>query len=220
MFTSRAIRQLCLVAFCATLAGCGSIKPVPYTGIAASSYLRQNSDNDADRVPYRYATSVNWRTYYNIIIEPVAIYQGADNQFGEVAENDKSDLARYMQAQFSEKLATRFRITNTPGPNTLRIKLTLTGVAKTTPVLGTLSRFDLMGGLYNGVQSVRGGEGTFTGAVIYAVEIYDASTSQILSASITKQYPNALNIGASFGALAAARTGIEKGAEQLVEQLR
>jgi hypothetical protein len=37
---------------------------------------------------------------------------------------------------------------------------------------------------------------------------------------VSKQYPNALNVSATIGKLAAARTGIEKGAEELSAQLR
>jgi hypothetical protein len=57
----------------------------------------------------------------------------------------------HMLAQFTEKLQKRFRITQQPESQTLRLKLTLTGAATTTPVLGTLSRFDLARGIYNGV---------------------------------------------------------------------
>jgi hypothetical protein len=70
------------------------------------------------------------------------------------------------------------------------------------------------------VQTFRGKEGTFTGFVIYSVEVYDASTNRLLSAYVTKQYPSPWNIGASFGALSAAKTGIEKGADALVAQLK
>jgi len=220
MFKFMMMRQLLLILVCATLAGCGTAKPVVYNGISSSAYLKPDPEDKSGRKPYSYAISVNWRAYYNVIIDPVTIYQGSDHQFGDMPESDKAALANYMEAQFVEKLATRFHVTTNPAPNTLRVKLTLTGAAKTTPVLGPLSRIDLMGGLYNGVQSVRGGEGTFTGSVIYVAEIYDAATSQLLSAYITKQYPNSLNIGASFGALGAARTGIEKGAEKMVEQLK
>jgi len=209
-----------ILALLVALAGCGSPKPVAYNGIPSSSYLRPDTTDESGHTPYSYSTSANWRTYHNVILDHVAVYQGTDHQFGDMPEYDKTALASYMQTQFSEKLATKFRVTNDPGPNTLRIKLTLTGAVKTTPVLGPFSRFDMLGLLYNGVQSVRGGEGTFTGSVIYAVEIYDAPTAQLLSAYITKQYPNSMNIGASFGALEAAKTGIEKGAEMMVEQLR
>src|SRR5882762_7501931 len=102
-------------------------------------------------------------------------------------------------------------LTADSAPTTLRLRLTLTGASTNTPVLGPLSRFDIAGGLYNSVQAVRGGEGTFTGSVIYAVEIYDAPTNRLLSAYVTKQYPGSLNIMASFGSLSAAETGIDKG---------
>ncbi len=171
-------------------------------------------------IPYSYSSHTNLKTYDKIIIDPVSIYKGPDNQFGTITEEDKASLAAYMYAQFAEKLSSRFRITTSPGPNTLLLKLTLTGAATTTPVLSTFSRLDLSGGLYNGVQSIRGGEGTFTGSVLYVVEVYDASTSQILCAYIAKQYPNSMNIGASFGSLTAAKVGIEKGSEKLVKQLQ
>ena len=58
-----------------------------------------------------------------------------------------------------------------------------------------------------------------SGLVIYSVEIYDALSRQLLSAYITKQYPNAMNVGASVGALKAARVGIDKGADALARQV-
>lgn len=209
--------RLTVAAVCLTLAGCASVKPVPYSGIASSAYLSPDSHNS--RVPYRYETPANWSSYRKIIIEPVAVYQGADNQFGNMREEDKSALASYMQNTFAQKLATRFDVVNEAGPATLRVKLTLTGAKTTTPVLGTFTKFDIGGGMYNSVQAIRGKEGAMNGSVIYSVEIYDALSQQLLSAYITKQYPNAMNVGASFGALKAARVGIDKGANALVKQL-
>jgi hypothetical protein len=147
------------------------------------------------------------------------VYQGSDNTFGNVSPADQAELATYMQATFAKKLLSRFTITNTAGPNTLRIHLTLTGAAKSTPVLSTLMHADMAGNLYNGVQAVRGGPGAMMGCVIYSVEIYDAGSNQLLESYVTKQYPNSENIAASFGSLEAAKTGIDKGANALVEQL-
>ena len=90
----------------------------------------------------------------------------------------------------------------------------------TTRVVSTLTRFDLAGGPYNAVQAARGREGSFTGSISYAVEILDASTQELLGAYVAKQYPNAWNLGATFGRLDAARVGIDKGAEELLAQLR
>ena len=70
-----------------------------------------------------------------------------------------------------------------------------------------------------GVQSVRGGQGAFSGSVSYAVEVYDSGNGRLLKAYVSKQYPNLMNLVAAFGSLGAAKTGIDKGADALVEQL-
>jgi hypothetical protein len=212
--------RIVIAAVVAVLAGCGSADPVAYSGLASSSYLKPDPQDGSGHVPFRYATQVDWRRYSRAIIDPVTVYRGPDHQFGDMSEEDKTALVTYMQSQFAEKLGSRFAIAGDPAPNTLRVRLTLTGAATSTPVLSTLSRFDIAGGLYNGVQSVRGGEGTLTGSVLYAVEIYDAPSNRLLGAYVSKQYPGAYNIPASLGSLAAAKTGIEKGAEALVAQMK
>ena len=219
MSMSIAMKGLLAGAAGTALAACASPEPVAYSGIASSTQLVPSKKRDSTKVPFRYAAPVEWRSYSRIIIEPVAIYGGPDQQFGDMSDADKVELANYMRSRFTEKLGTRFMRVTDPAPHTLRLKLTLTGATTNTPVLATLSRFDIAGGLYNGVQAVRGREGTFSGAVMYAVEIYDAPTDRLLNAFVTKQFPGALNIGASLGSLAAAKTGIDKGADALAEEL-
>lgn len=214
------ISRLAIIALCAALAGCASADPIAYSGIQSSSQLAHNTQDNARHIPYRYATQVEWRNYDSVILDPVEVYRGTDNQFGDMSAEDRDSLARYMQGKFARKLKSRFALVGDVTQRTLRVHLTLTGASTTTPVLGTLSRLDIAGGLYNSVQAVRGGEGTFTGSVIYAVEIYDAPTNRLLSAYVTKQYPGSLNIMASFGSLSAAETGIDKGADALVAELQ
>ena len=208
------------VAFCAALSGCSSLEPVAYRGIASSSYLTPNSGDDANHIPYRYATQTDWASYNRIILEPVKIYGGPDNQFGDLSEEDKADLAQYMQTTFQEKLSKRFAVVDAPAPHTLRLKLTLTGAKTNTPFISTLAHIDMGGNLYNGVQAVRGGEGAMTGSVIYAVEIFDAPTNRLLTAYVAKQYPNAMNLMASVGSLAASKSGVDSGSDMLLAQLK
>lgn len=220
MSLSIAASRLAVAALSAAPAGCGSAAPVAYSGLASPAQLAPNPQDDSGRVPYRYATPVDRRRYSRVIVDPVAIYRGPDHQFGDMSEEDKAALASTMQAVFTERLRTRFTQASDAAPNTLRIRLTLTGAATSTPVLHTFTRCDIGGGVINGVQAVSGGEGLFTGSVTYAVEIHDAASNRLLGAFVTGQYPNAYNIGAGFGSLTAARTGIEKGADALLAQLR
>ena len=145
---------------------------------------------------------------------------GSDNQFDGLPEADKRELARYMDVEFKKVLGEKFKVSNSVDPTALRLKLTLTGASTNTAVVSTVTRFDLVGAPYNIVQSVRGKEGMFIGSVSYSVEIYDAASNRLLKAYVTKQYPNAMNVGASFGKLGASKTGIEKGATELLAQLK
>lgn len=218
MLKTTATKSIFALTTIALLAGCAGPQPVAYSGLSSASYLKPNTDGPA-KVPYAYTSQANWQNYTKAIIDPVAIYQGSDNTFGTMPQADQTELADYMQATFSKKLANRFTVTNIPDANTLRIHLTLTGAAKSTPVLSTLMHADIAGNLYNGVQLVRGKPGAMMGSVIYSVEIYDAQSNKLLESYVTKQYANSENIIASFGSLTAAKTGIDKGANALVEQL-
>lgn len=208
------------LAICLGAVGCASTRPVVYSGLASSQQLRPNLGDRSGRVPYDYAAGADWRDYDSAVIEPVAIYRGPDSQFDEkVTEQDKAELANFMRATFGEALQARFALLDRPRPGSLRVAVTLTGAKKTPQVAGTVTKFDLAGGPYNVVQSIRGKEGALSGSVSYAVEIYDASTNRLLGAYVSKQYPNAMNVKASIGGLGAAKAGIRKGAEDLVARL-
>jgi hypothetical protein len=181
--------------------------------------MRPSAHDETGHIPYEYKSAADLRTYSKFSVEPVVVYRSADNQFEDLSEQDKNELAKYMEATFSDKLAALSRNSDAPSAQALRIKLTLTGAKKNTPVLSTLSRFDLVGGPYNAVQAARGKEGALTGSVSFAVEIYSASTNQLLAAYVSKDYPNAWNLGASMGALSASKTGIDKAADELVVYL-
>lgn len=219
MNRSIALRGLGTLVLGVSMGGCASVAPVPYSEMASSAYLAPDKSDASGRVPYRYSTPVDWRAYNKAILDPVVVYRGRDHQFGDMSDKDKATLADHMQNCFADRLRGRFTLVRERGPNTLRIRLTLTGAVANTPVLGTLSRFDMAGAIYNGVQAARDGEGTMTGSVIYGVEIFDATTSRLLSAYVTKQYPAAYDIKATAGALAAATAGLDKGADALMAQL-
>lgn len=220
MYTSLKSTAPLLLAVCLAAAGCASTQPVPYGGLASSSQLRPNNNDQSGRIPYNYAAQANLRDYTSIIVDPVVVYRGQDSQFEEVTEQDKAALAAYMQTEFEARLRDRFTLARDPARNTLRLKLTLTGAKSSTRFLSTASRFDLAGGPYNLVQAARGKEGAFTGSVMYAVELYDATTNQLVNAYVTKQYPGPYDLGASLGLMDASKAGVRNGADALLAQLR
>ncbi|NTJ62364.1 DUF3313 domain-containing protein [Agrobacterium rhizogenes] len=208
-----------LIATSVIVVGCTTADPTVYSGLTSAPQLQPNTEDSSGRVPYRYKSNVDWRQYDKMIVDPVTVYRGPDNQFVKIADQDKTVLASYMQTQFTNKLRMRFALVNNPGPGTLRLHLTLTGAKDTTPVLGPFSHLDVGGNVINAAQAIRGKEGTLAGSVSYAVEIYDAQSNRLLSAYVAKQYPNAMNAGATLSALKGSKIGIDKAADALAEQL-
>lgn len=188
--------------------------------LESSPYLSPNMGKNHHKNPYMYSTDVDWSHYSYVFIEPVTIDHSIYNQFGKMPQENKQELAHYMQQTFTKALEKRFSQSQLLDSNTLRVKLTLIGAKTNTPVISTFTRFDLMGLPINSVQAVRGKEGIFIGHVNYAVEVYDASNNRLLKSYIAKEYPNAMNVGATFGRLSAAKIGLDKGAHDLLKQLK
>lgn len=212
-------RFVSLIFVAASVASCQSAQPVPYLGLDSRLSLKPNMDDSSGRIPYSYRSPVAWNTYRSAIIEPVVIYRGSDNQFGTISEGDRQFLAKFMQQEFEKRLSTRFSLVTAKAPQTIRIRLTLAGAKTTTPVVGAVTKVDLMGGPYNAVQAARGKEGMFSGSVNYAVEIYDAQTNKLLAAYVAKQYPSAMNLRTGWTSLDASMVGISKGADALLAEL-
>ncbi len=89
-----AARGVLLLVLCASAAGCASVAPVAYSELASSAYLVPNPSDSSGRMPYRYATAVDWRSYDKVMLDPVVIYRGRDHQFGDMSERDKGDARR------------------------------------------------------------------------------------------------------------------------------
>ncbi|MGK4984817.1 DUF3313 domain-containing protein [Erwinia amylovora] len=212
--------RVSIILLSLALAGCAGTQLPRYAGLSSAEQLQPNLGDDAYRQPWRTSSPIEWNKYREVTLDPVIIYSGADNQFGDLSQSERNELADYLYQRNAEVLKTRFDFAQPPSANGLRIKLTLTGAETTTPVIGTFTKFDLAGGPYNIVQAVRGREGLMNGWVSYAVEIYQADNNRLLKAHITKQYPNAMNVSASIGSIGAAKAGIDKGADELLSEMK
>lgn len=218
--TTRCQLHVSLAFVLLALTACSTTQPNRYEGLASSNQLRQNRDDRQDRVPFSVERPVSWGSYSRVMLDPVTIYGGRDAQFDDISLAERRELSEYMFSTFAEQLSPRFQLVHAAQPGTLRIRLTLTGAVPNTPVVSTFTRFDLVGAPYNAVQGIRGKEGAFIGSVMYSVEVFDASSGELLNAYVAKQFPNAMNVAATVGRLKAARVGIDKGAEELVGLLK
>jgi hypothetical protein len=209
--------MLCVVG----MAGCAATTPVQYRNLDSSAQLAPNAQGQSKHTPFYYSSPDAQLTQYTqVMLDTVTIYGGEDQQFGKLSAADRQQLADYMQMQFSQTLGQKYVLTSVPGPNTLRIHLTLTGASASVPVLSTVKQIVPIGAVLGTLKSAADKPSRTLGSVTYAVEIYDSQSNRLLRAFVAKQYPAAENIPASLGALSAAETGIKKGAGALLAQLQ
>jgi hypothetical protein len=210
---------IALFAAPALLAACTGTTPVAYSGIESAALLQKDPRGD-NHVKFVYAApDTDLAHYTRMIVEPVAVYNGPDQQFGSLSVADRTLVASYMRDEFSAAAEKRFKPADTASADTLRLKVTLTGVETNVPVLSTVTKLAPAPTLLNLIQTSRGKEGTFAGSVSFEVQAYDSTTNRLLEAYVSKEYPFAENIATSVGALAATRAGVRNGAEALLPEL-
>jgi len=210
---------IALLAAPALLAACTGTTPVAYSGIDSAMLLQKDPRGD-NHVKFVYAApDIDLAHYTRMIVEPVAVYNGPDQQFGSLSVADRTVVASYMRQEFAAAAEKRFKPADTAGADTLRLNVTLTGVETNVPVLSTVTKLAPAPTLLNLIQTSRGKEGTFAGSVSFEVQAYDSTTNRLLEAYVSKQYPFAENIATSVGALTATRAGVRNGADALVPEL-
>jgi hypothetical protein len=210
-----------LIAACALATGCVVTPLNRYQALDSTARMQPNAANDKNHQPYVYAApDTDWSRYTAATIDLVVIYRGNDQQFGQVSQAERQTLAAYMQQRFAKALQTKYVLATTSMPNELRVHATLTGAKTDVPVLSTVAKVVPVGAVIHTVESAADKPDAFSGSVSYAIEIYDASSGRLLRAYESRQYPAAENVVAGFGALGAAKTGIDKGATALLAQLK
>lgn len=220
MLSAHGTAALLCAAF--VLAGCATPdRPLPRTALASAADLAPSPAGADPRQPYSFrAGDARWNDYTRVLLQPVVLYAGADAQFGDASDDDKRQVMAALRSSFEAALRRRYTIVDEPGPRTLKLRLTLTGFEKNTPVLATLTKVLPIGLIRNSIKSAYDEQGSLSGSLSYAVEVYDASNDRLLRAFVAKRYPGALNIGASLGTLDAARTAARDGGLALLDDLR
>ncbi|MCL6684178.1 DUF3313 domain-containing protein [Sphingomonas alba] len=136
--------------------------------------------------------------YRGVIVDPTAVYQGADAQFDGIDSADRYKAASVVTEALRNELAKTFPSPATPQADTLRLKVTILGATKTKGGIATATRVTPIGFGLSAVKSALGKPGTFTGSVLFAVELYDAKTNELLLAAVRRRTPDPLDVPATI----------------------
>jgi hypothetical protein len=139
---------------------------------------------------------LNLASYRQIIVEPTRVYDGPDAQFNDVDRGDRQRYANIVTSRLRTELAGR--IATRAGPGTARLRLTLLGMDDTEGGFATATRVTPLGIVSNAVRSVAGREGRLTGSMLFALELFDSRSGELLAAVVRRRAPDALDIPATI----------------------
>lgn len=160
---------------------------------------RMMSQDKANTESWTYAqpTSV-FTKYRTVIVDPTTVYQGPDAQFDGVDPADRQKYAVVITNELRQEIAKTFPAPARPQADTLRLRVTILGATKTKGGIATATRVTPVGFGLSALKSALGKGGTFTGSILYAVELYDARTNQLLLAAVRRRTPDPLDVPATI----------------------
>ena len=136
--------------------------------------------------------------YRTIIVEPTTVYRGPDAQFEGIDPADRVKFAGIITSALQAELAKTFPTPARPQADTMRLRVSLLGAQKTTGGLATATRVTPLGFASSALKSALGKKGTFTGSLLYSVELYDAKTGELLLAAVRRRTPDPLDVPATL----------------------
>ena len=120
---------------------CGCVPKKPATTGFLSDYSRLEPFSGTSM---RYVDRAALGTYSSFIVDPVIsrIYGEAR---AKISAEDLKDITSYMHAAVVRELSGRYAIAYRPGPGVARIRIAITDLKKSNPVLNTLPQTKLAG---------------------------------------------------------------------------
>lgn len=137
--------------------------------------------------------------YRTVIVEPTVVYNGPDAQFdGSIDQADRQKFAGIVTDELRSELAKSFPTPARAQADTLRIRVTLLGAEKTTGGVATATRVTPVGFGLSALKSALGKGGSMTGSLLFAVELYDARSNELLLAAVRRRHPDPLDVPATI----------------------
>ncbi len=189
----KAVLALCCASFAALpLAAAAQAPP---TELRSASKLTE--DAEPDSWTYR-NPKADLSKYRAFLIEPTVVHSDPAASWGGTTPQQRATFAEMLTRDLRDEIGRSYTLAAKPGPGVATMRLTLLGVSTTAPAGAIATRVTPIGIAMNGVKSLRGKPGSFTGSAHLAFELSDSRSGDLLAAAVRRRSPNALDINAAL----------------------
>ena len=186
------------------IAACGTTQETAHSGFLRDySKLKPDPAFDGAR---RYQNPAKpLRRYNKFILDPVVVHFAPNAEGIAINPEEIKELTDYFHSQAVKALSERYRVANRSGPNTLRLRVAITGIDKTVPIFNIHPAMKLSGiGL--GGASMEG-------------EALDSQTGERVIAVVDTRKGSRAAIGAGLQTLGHAKQVMDFWIERFIKQL-
>ena len=165
----------------------------PPQNLKSSAMLTEDATKDSWTYRDPKADVTKYKTF---IVEPTVVSTDAAAKWGKATAADKQKYADLFTEAVRAEIGKSYGLANAKAPDVAVIRLTLLGVTPTSAV-ATVTKVTPVGFALNGIKSMAGKPGSFSGSARIAVEVTDSESGDLVAAVLRRRSPNALDIGAS-----------------------
>lgn len=185
MKTAIKICMFVIIGLSLALAGCAS--GPKQSGFLGDYYSNLGSGPEGG-VKYRWLKpGVDFAKYNKLMIDSVVFYYAPDSDDKSIDGEQMKELTDAFNTELVTVLKDSYPIVAEPGPDVARIKIALTGVKKSKPVVATVTSIVPMG---IGVSIIKkGGTGSWSGSGATRVEFMglDSATNDVIAVGEDEQ---------------------------------
>ncbi len=149
------------------LAGCASQK-VGYSGFL-KNYSQLKPDSQVDGALRYLNPKRNLKQYDKFMIDPIAVYFTPDAKGAGIDPAKLKDLTDYFRSELVKALTKNYRVVNAPGKGVMRIRIAITDVEESEPLLNVHPAMKLTGAGLGGASMEGEGVDSLTGERIGAI---------------------------------------------------
>jgi Protein of unknown function (DUF3313) len=184
------------VAALLAVSACSDDQTNKPSGLSSSGQLAADTKISGAWI-YR-SPNANFGKYKRVMLDPTVIYGGPEANFKDISVADRQTYAATVDAEMRRVLGEKISLVSAPGPDVVRIHVTLIGVRTTVGGVATVTRVLPIGIAVNAIRGAAGEGGTMTGGIELAVELYDSQTNDLLAGAVRDIAPGAFDLGATM----------------------
>jgi hypothetical protein len=130
---------------------------------------------------------VDFNAYDKVMLERAVFYFSNDRKKKRVSPDELLELSDVFHKFMMEALAGAYPVVNKPGPGVLRMRIAITDIAPSKPILNTMASLLLIPLVVSSIKKAITGTHTYVGQVSIEAELLDSQTNERVAAAIDRR---------------------------------